>query len=91
MPSRTWVYWSSLALMIAGWGGSLWSWLDHGHAAGVNPGFIAALSVGIAFTIVWAMCAILPDLAKVYGIGHREGYAAGRAGVEQPRHLHAVR
>ena len=77
MPSRTWVYWSSLALALGGWGGSLWSWLDHGHAAGVDPGFIVAVSVGITFSVIWSMCVVLPDLARVYGIGHRDGYAAG--------------
>ena len=91
MPPRTWVHRSSLILAVAGWGGSMWSWLDHGHAAGVNPGFMMALSVGIAFTVVWAMCGFLPDYTRIYGVGHRDGYAAAQAGVEQPRRLHAVK
>jgi hypothetical protein len=84
VPSRTWVYWSSLALSISGWGGALLSWFVLGNGAGADARFILAAGVGITSTIVWSMCVVLPDLARVYGIGHRDGMAAGRALATAP-------
>lgn len=71
--------WASFVLAICGWGGSLWSWADHGHAAGVDPGFIFALSVGITFTITACQSIVMPDKARLYAAGHRDGYAAATA------------
>lgn len=69
MSSRTIVARTSLALALGGWLGALWSWLDHGAAAGVNPGFILALSVGICFTVVHCVAVVMPDSARLYALG----------------------
>lgn len=77
--ARSVVIWSSFVLALAGWGGAAWSWVDHGFAAGVNPGFIVALSVGITFTITCCQSIVLPDKAALYSAGHRDGWKAAVA------------
>lgn len=92
MMSRTRrsVLWFSSLLAVGGWGGSLACYLSHGHHSGVMPSFIAALTIGAAFTIVAGQAAILPDTARLYALGHRDGQAT-RKEVSPPRHLHSVR
>ena len=61
----------------------MWSWAMNGHAAGVHPGFIVALSVGIAFTMVAGQWWRLPSQAEarenqaVYALGFQEGMGCG--------------
>ena len=71
--ARRSVLWFSSLLAVGGWVGSLICYSMHGHHAGVMPSFIAALTIGAAFTIVAAQTAILPDLARLYALGHRDG------------------
>lgn len=76
LVSRTVVRWASFLLGLAGWVGALWSYLDHGYSAGVHPGFITALSVGICFTIIWARAVSDyqdRDGERVYALGVRHG------------------
>jgi hypothetical protein len=77
--ARSVVIWGSTALAVCGWGGSVWSWLDHGHAAGVHPGFVTALSVAICFTVTLCVAVVMPDQVRLYGIGHDKGFARGYA------------
>ena len=51
----------------------MWSWMDHGLAAGVNPGFIMALSVAGCFSITFAVTAVMPDKARMFSLGVVEG------------------
>lgn len=94
MPSsRTVVRWAAALLALAGWVGALWSWLDHGDAAGVNPGFITALSVGITFTIVWARAvADFQDRneERVYALGVRHGLALGAEVAQAKRDVESL-
>jgi hypothetical protein len=77
--ARSVVIWGSAALAVCGWGGSLWSWLDHRHDAGVHPGFITALSVAICFTVTFCVTVVMPDKVRLYGIGHDRGFERGYA------------
>lgn len=79
---------TTAALAIAGWGGALLAWFILGHGAGADARFILAAGVGITSTLVWSMCVVLPDLARVYGIGHRDGYAAGQQAAPPPKARH---
>lgn len=91
---RSVVIWSSFLLALCGWAGSLWSYLDHGFEAGVHPGFITALSVGITFTITCCQSIVLPDKAALYSAGHRDGWKAATdhyGSPEEPRPLSVVR
>lgn len=89
--SRIVVILGSAVLAFCGWVGMAWSWLDHGHAAGVEPGFIVAGSVGITFTITFCVSVVMPDQARIYGLGHRDGFREGQACAEaKRRHLTAV-
>lgn len=99
LVSCTVVRWASFVLGLAGWVGALWSYLDHGYDAGVNPGFITALSVGICFTIIWARAMAdrdNRDQERVYALGVRHGLAlaaemsAAEPSKAEPR-LRAVR
>lgn len=104
MPTyRTASRWIYTTLAVAGWVGALWSWLDHGPAAGINAGFMTALSVGIAFT-----CAATREPTRtrdddnLFALGYRQGRAdeakdrAGGAEAPTPQqngkrvHLSAV-
>jgi hypothetical protein len=95
--TRAVVVWSSFVLAVAGWGGSLWSWLDHGLAAGVHPGFIMALTVACTFSVTFTVSFVMPDKVKLYGLGFAEGaaFAAAHRGDPEPgareNHLRAVR
>jgi hypothetical protein len=101
----TTVRYASSALAFMGWAGALWSWVDHGHAAGVHPGFITALSVAISFTMVAGQWWMLPnrsareEQAAVYAVGFQEGLGCGACPLrpepggtdERTRHLGVVR
>jgi hypothetical protein len=102
---RTIVRYVSTILALIGWTGSLWSWLDHGHAAGVHPGFMTALSVGIVFSMIAGQAWMLPDRAArheqaaVYAVGFQEGLGCGACPLrpepgstdDRARHLGIVR
>jgi hypothetical protein len=90
--TRAVVVWSSFVLAVAGWGGSLWSWLDHGLAAGVHPGFIMALTVACTFSVTFTVAFVMPDKVRLFGLGVEEGIRlAGLAqrdpepGAREPR------
>jgi hypothetical protein len=78
---------SSSVLAVAGWAWAAWSYLDHGFTAGIHPGFIAALSVGICFTIVAGQWFLIPTKAEIqleilaaqaaYGSGYKDGLNCG--------------
>lgn len=91
--TRSVVIWASFILALCGWGGGLWSYLDHGFEAGVHPGFITALSVAITFTITCSHAIVMPDKVKLYGLGFRDGvqHEAARHHDPEPTRLHAVR
>lgn len=74
--TRSVVIWGSFVLGACGWVGAAWSWADHGYAAGVNPGFITALAVATTFSIALAVTAVMPDKARMYAMGFRDGVAA---------------
>jgi hypothetical protein len=103
--ARMIVRYSSTALALAGWLGAVWSWLDHGHAAGINTGFITALAIGSAFTMVAGQWWALPDKsardeqASIYAMGYRNGMSCGacplrptpREAAPETSHLGIVR
>ena len=91
---RSVVIWVSAALALGGWGGGGLSWFLHGQAAGIRPGFIFALSAGIAFTITCSQAVIMPDKVKLYGLGFRDGVHHADEASPDPepgRRLTAVR
>jgi hypothetical protein len=77
------VRWSSTVIAGVAWSGAVWSWTVHGAAAGVNTGFIAALTVACAFTMVssqwWRMPSQrqLADNQAVYALGVERGLGCG--------------
>jgi hypothetical protein len=83
--------WAAGLLALAGWGGALWSWLDHGYAAGIDPGFMVALSVGICATVVLAVVVVLPPMARLYALGFHDGSRRGAHTSDQDRVLSLVR
>ena len=103
--SRTTVVrWSATILAAVGWGGAAWSWSVHGEAAGIRPGFITALSVGIAFTMTASQWWRMPSQAEtrenqaVYALGFQEGLGCGACPLrpepgsrERAPKLHAIR
>lgn len=91
--ARSVVIYGSFALALSGWVGSGWSWLDHGQGAGTDPGFIMALSVAIAFTVTLCVATVMPDQARIYGLGYRDGVTQGMliGGEPEPSKLRAVR
>jgi len=97
--ARTSVRYASTALALAGWGGGLWSYLVHGFEAGVHPGFIAALSVGIAFTMVAGQWWMLPtrddreEHAALFALGVQRGIelAGAKSHDPEPSRLTVVR
>lgn len=91
--TRSSVIYGSFVLALCGWGGAAWSWLDHGFAAGVDPGYIMALSVAITFTISLAVTVVLPDAKRIYALGFRHGVDQGLAlaGDLEPSKLSVVR
>ena len=85
MPSsraRSLVIWSSLTLALAGWCGGAWAWIALGVAAGVHPGFILALTMACTFSVTFAITAVMPDKARLFALGFREG--AEFADAHQP-------
>lgn len=101
MPTRTIVRWMSLLVAVIGWGSSAWIGFTHGEAAGINTLFIAALSVGICFTIVAGQWFLIPTRAELandqaaYSLGYREGLSCGacplRPETKEPSKLEIVR
>ena len=80
-------------MAISGWVASGGVWLYFGVEAGVSPSFIVALSVAITFTITCCSSVVMPDQARLYGLGYRDGVAQGLAlnlDPEEPR-LRSVR
>jgi hypothetical protein len=101
--ARTTVRYASTLLAVGGWVVALHEYLEHGYQSGVDPVFIAALSVGIAFTMVagqWWMLPTRPEReeqSSVYAIGFRAGveFASRQTvdpepGARAPRHLSAL-
>ena len=98
---RTVVRWSATLLAAVGWGAAAWSWWAEGHAAGIHPGFMLALSVGITFTVVagqWWRMATIADVREhqaVYGVGYQDGLSCGacplRPTKREPGRLEVVR
>ena len=83
----------SLALAVAGWVGSLWSWADHGNAAGGQAGFVMALTVACTFSMTFTVAAVMPDQSRLYAIGFRDGatFAEGHHVAPEPTRLRSVR
>ena len=77
------VRWSSTTIAATAWGGAVWSWLEHGPAAGVNTGFITALTVATAFTMVASQWWRMPSQRQVeerqaiYALGVERGLGCG--------------
>jgi hypothetical protein len=75
--------WAATVIAAVGWLAGLWVYLAEGFAAGVHPGFIAALSVAISFTVVASQCWALPhraareEQASIYALGYAEGLSCG--------------
>jgi hypothetical protein len=75
--------WASTVLAVVGWAGMVWSYIDHGFGAGIDPGFIAAGCVAVAFTCSSALFWALPhreardEQAAVYGLGYAAGMSCG--------------
>jgi hypothetical protein len=80
---RTLVRWGSVVLAAVGWSAAFVLGVMHGADAGINTWFIAALSVGIAATILAGQLAHFPTRAeldaeaKLYALGYREGLGCG--------------
>ena len=91
--ARSVVIWSSFTLALAGWVGAAAGWIVTGHDAGVDPGFIVALSVAITFTITCSHAVVMPDKVKIYGLGFRDGvqHESGRTHDPEPSRLTVVR
>lgn len=79
MHARRSITCSSATLAILGWGAGISLAARQGLAVGVNPLWIASMFLASTFTVVWAMCVVLPSLVQAYGIGHRDGLRVGRA------------
>lgn len=98
---RATVRYSSTALALAGWTGALWSYLDHGFEAGIHPGFITALTVACAFTMVAGQWWMLPtrsareEQAAIYALGMERGLGCGacplRLAAEDAATVHHLR
>ena len=77
------VRWSSTVIAATAWGAAAWSWAVNGEAAGINTGFIAALSVAVAFTHMASQWWRMPSQAEarenqaVYALGFQEGMGCG--------------
>jgi hypothetical protein len=77
------VRWTSTTIATVAWGGAAWSWTEHGASAGVNTGFITALSVGIASTMVSSQWWRMPSQRQVaesqavYALGVERGLGCG--------------
>jgi len=80
---------------MVGWGWAARVWLGSGFVAGVDPGFILALTAGCTFTITACHSIVMPDKVKLYGLGFRDGVehadAAQHRDPEPSRRLTAVR
>lgn len=74
-------------------GGALWEWIDHGPAAGHEPGFLVAMSVAIACMVNHEnarrshlhrqMIEMAVDGMKVYGAGVRDARSCSSCTVWQ--------
>ena len=91
-PVRRAVAFVSLILAVIGWGGAGLAWAAFGFIAGIHPVFLSALSVGIAFTVTFAIAVVTPSATRIYAIGFRDGCRQGEPDEpEEPRRLRAVR
>lgn len=90
---------SATALAASGWAGAIWSWLDHGFDAGINPGFIFACTVATSFTMVAGQWWALPsreqreEFAAIYALGVNKGIELVQPAPTtepEPTRLHAV-
>lgn len=91
--ARSVVIASSLALALGGWGVAAGLMIANGAAAGVDPVFIFALTVGCCFTITGCHSAVMPDKVKLYGLGFRDGVRHESDQTHDPeprRHLSAL-
>jgi len=77
------VRWSSTATAVGGWAWSGYELWEHGHAAGVDPLFLMAMSVGIAATMVASQWWRMPSQADMqnqqalYALAYRDGLSCG--------------
>lgn len=43
-----------------------------GDAAGIDTWFIGALSVGMTFSVIYAVSVVMPDQARIFALGMQE-------------------
>ena len=87
------VIYGSFVLALLGWGLAGWAWWYFGVGAGIRPSFVMGCTVAATFTMVLAATVVMPDKARMYGLGYRDGVAQGLAlnlDPEEPR-LRSVR
>ena len=88
--ARLALIWGSAGAAVLGWGLALLAWKVLGHSAGVDPGFILALCVGITATIVCAQSIVMPDQARIHALGVQAGLKLREESQPPDRHLRAV-
>lgn len=72
----------ALVVTIGGWLLVASQWISHGRDATDYPGYGVGLALGAGGAIVYAG-AILANVARVYCLGHRHGFEAGREAARE--------
>lgn len=72
-PHRRAVLRSSLLLGALGWLTMFALMWAHGEGAGVMASYVFAVTVAITGTVVAAATAVMPDQARIYALGFRDG------------------
>lgn len=84
----------SLALALLGWGIAAWRWVVGGDAMGGDAAFVMALNLAATFSVAFVVAVVLPDKARLYAIGFRDGARFAEehhADAPEPTRLRSVR